>query len=271
MRDVLQRPLATAGYIHQHAKLDTERRDLIDLDKALRPLDVSFDIGTPTAANAAAYTCEYTTIGADVTISFAPTRKIPNVANVKNIVTAIAEQHLQQRERGKLVRNKEDNPITHASITGEQVIGNLIRKGTVLIPAAICPHGAWGPMFENFLFHYQPAQPLKIDPLTTPNAYTMHQMATTSPCPLGIIHTANAVWKRTRQRRFYGNSYTAPTPKEYTLGELGLGITKALASHLKKAEQHFGTHPKKRTVVNGSPPGIRHPSESGLFGDSTSD
>ena len=61
--------------------------------------------------------------------------------------------------------------------------------------------------------------------------------------PLGIVKTATAKWTATRQRAFFGHSYTAPTPREYILQKLGLAITKALALHLGNSFRKLGTHP----------------------------
>ena len=59
------------------------------------------------------------------------------------------------------------------------------------------------------------------------------------PCPRGVITAASINWKRNKHRRFFGHSYTAPTPKEYTLQQLGLTVTKAYAMHLRKASKFF--------------------------------
>jgi hypothetical protein len=59
--------------------------------------------------------------------------------------------------------------------------------------------------------------------------------ATTSPSPIGILRTADSIWKTTKQRPFFGYSYTSPTPTIYTLQKLGLGITKAFALHIRNA------------------------------------
>ena len=72
----------------------------------------------------------------------------------------------------------------------------------------------------------------------------MYRTATQSPAPTGIVHTATSRWRESHPgRTFYGHSYTAPTPREYTIQQLGLGITKALAFHLRNASRKFGTRP----------------------------
>ena len=77
-------------------------------------------------------------------------------------------------------------------------------------------------------------------------------------CPLGIVHTASANWKRCSDRKFFGHSYTAPTPVEYTLQQLGLGVVKALSIHHSHALGKFGTKPppkpRRTAVATPSPP-----------------
>ena len=79
-----------------------------------------------------------------------------------------------------------------------------------------------------------------------PNAKTMFTRATTEPCPLGILRTADYMWKQNKQQQFFGFSYTSPTPSIYTTQKLGLGITKAFTTHIRNATKisnpnHSGT------------------------------
>ncbi len=53
--------------------------------------------------------------------------------------------------------------------------------------------------------------------------------------PLGILLMADHTWKKTKQRNFFGHSYMAPTSSIYTIQKLGLGITKALTTHIRNA------------------------------------
>jgi hypothetical protein len=70
---------------------------------------------------------------------------------------------------------------------------------------------------------------------TKPNAAAMLSRITSHPCPIGILKTADSLWKTNKTRKFYGYSYTSPTPSIYTTQQLGLGITKAFATHIKNA------------------------------------
>ena len=133
------------------------------------------------------------------------------------------------------------NHRTRILLTETQSSVNYFTQNMILLPIAIDPHGRWGPMTENFLN-------LTSNPLTytflsnRPNAFTMFKRATTSPSPIGILKSADSIWKATKQRHFFGHSYTSPTPTIFTLQKLGLGITKAFALHIRNATQNWLFH-----------------------------
>ena len=87
---------------------------------------------------------------------------------------------------------------TGSKISGDALIGELIAGNTILLPISLDPHGRWGPMFENFLFHNLPKERLNF-PDDWSNATRMYDMATSYPCPLGIVPTASVRWKAKKQ------------------------------------------------------------------------
>ena len=249
----LQRPLATAGYILPTAKLQTEKPYIIASDKGARPLDVSFDLDPTITAEAAC--CPYSTCGGDVTIVRpVPPSDLSSSEDVIDTVTAAAEQHLQKwGERKKLMRVATDDPFTHSKIPGDQLIGEILQANTILIPWAFDPHGNMGPMLQTFLFGHQARSKISF-PDSRPNAALMYERATNFPCPLGIVPTAAAMWKRNGHTKFYGHSHTCPTPKEFILQKIGLAVTKAYGMHLRNASRKFGDRPPKSTPR--APPGF---------------
>ena len=252
----LQPAIATAGYIHPSSKLETEKPRLAESDPGARPLDVSFDIDPINTPDAPA-TCPYPTVGMDVTIT--PPTPAPRAStlatsvDVIETVAANAERHLQSREKGKLMRKKKPHTVTSEEVPGEHVIGDLLRKDILLFPFAIDPLGGRGPMMNNFLFGYGPREQLTF-PAWRPNAAEMYRRATSYPGPLGVLTTASINWKQNKSRKFYGHSYTAPTPKEFTLQQIGLSITKAFALHLRNSTRKMNsTHVG---VAQPPPPGL---------------
>jgi hypothetical protein len=234
----LQPALSTAGYIKPTTKLDIERRNIRTSDTGAQPFDFSFD-PDPNISPDLNTQCPYTTIGADITIanSCNATYSFDQLEDAVSSLTAIADKHLQFFERNKLKRKtKRDDSGEQNIIPGGTVIGDLISQNMILLPIAIDPHGRWGPITENFL--NLTSKPLEYTFRSDrPHALTMFQRATTSPSPIGILRTANSIWKTTKQRPFFGYSYTSPTPKIFTLQKLGLGITKAFALHIRNAHQ----------------------------------
>ena len=153
------------------------------------------------------------------------------MADIENSLTAIADKHLQSSEKSKFMQS---NKIVHHNTTQYTITGESIIKE--LLPFAIDPHGRWGPITQSFLSTSKTASktPIRFPP-TQPHALTMYSRATTHPTPTNILHTADEVWKLNKTRRFFGHSYTAPTPQIHTIQNLGLGITKAFSLHLRNS------------------------------------
>ena len=117
--------------------------------------------------------------------------------------------------------NKMDAYDPTTRINGDAVIGDLLQQNMILLPFAIDPHGRFGLILTHFLF--QPTAQLAFDfPTSRPNARIMLAKSTTSPSPIGILRTADCLWKQNKQRPFFGHSYTAPTPSIFTIQQLGL-------------------------------------------------
>jgi hypothetical protein len=234
----LQPALSTAGYIKTTTKLDVERRNIHTSDIGAQPFDFSFDPDPHISPEINTH-CPYTTIGADITIAHncKATYSFDQLEDAVSSLTAFADKHLQFFERNKLkCKTKRDDSADHNVIHGDTVIGDLLSQNMILLPIAIDPHGRWGPITENFL--NLTSKPLQYTFRSDrPNALTMFQQATTSPSPIGILRTADSIWKTTQQRPHFGYSYTSPTPKIFTLQQLGLGITKAFALHIRNAYQ----------------------------------
>jgi len=147
------------------------------------------------------------------------------------------------------MRSNRVNPTTLEVIDGDHVIRQLVQAMIIMIPFAIDPHGRWGPMTHNFLFGHSPRRHMTF---SRQSATEMYSRAYRHPCPLAIIPTASAVWKHTKNRQFFGHSYTAPTPREHALGQLGLVLTKAYGLHLRNATRKMGP-------CDASPPGLDTP------------
>jgi hypothetical protein len=78
----------------------------------------------------------------------------------------------------------------------------------------------------------------------------MYNKITHFPSPKGTLKLADHNWKLTQTQRFYGHSYSAPTPTIHTLQQIGLTITKAFAIHIRYAQRRFLDHSTTNLTPN---------------------
>ena len=240
----LQPALALAGYITPSSQLQIEKDNLNISDTHARPFDISFDPDPSPTTNNLCH-CPFSTVGADITIthSVSPS-SLPLTADVQHKLTAIADKHLQQSEKGKYMRNNKDiNPHTPScrTIQGESIIRDLINSNTILLPFVLDPHGRWGPIMQNFLTTSTSTTQLQFPP-SRPHANTMYHRSTSHPAPTAILLAADSYWKAHKTRRYFGFSHSAPTPQIHTIQSLGLGITKAFSLHIRNSIHRSTSH-----------------------------
>ena len=239
MKKFLASILATAECVPPTTtELQTEQTNMAPGFPDKKPFDVSFQ---PTPVDSAtAPPCPFRTVGLDVVIPSTPHLSPPHDSlDVIEKVSANAEMHHQSYERQKLRRDGD-------RAEGDTVIGDLLSAGHVLIPFAVDGYGGLGPMARRFLYGERTRRPLTFRH-DRPNATRMYAQASAPPAPHGVVHLASVRWKQNRTRAFYGNSYTAPTPHEYWLQQLGLCLTKAFAIHIRNSyrklmRRHSHTH-----------------------------
>eukprot|EP00985_Skeletonema_marinoi_P012317 scaffold5920_cov204-Skeletonema_marinoi.AAC.6 len=125
--------------------------------------------------------------------------------------------------------------VTGNTMTREDVLHTLSTNAKLLQIWAICPYGGMGPMLRRFLFGDDPIRPLSFTP-NKPHAARMYLESLQSSAPHGILPLANASWSSSKpaHQKFYGHSYTAPTPRIHFLQQFGLACTKAFAIHLRR-------------------------------------
>jgi hypothetical protein len=151
-------------------------------------------------------------------------------------------------EQHKLGRINKPATATTPPIHGDDVIGELYHKNMVLLPFTIEPFAHFGPMFQSFLI--SSVSPPQAPWFTTHclakfnhrYANLMYKRASTLPCTLGILASADFFWKHSdspTRCTFYGNSFTAPTPSIHTIQQLGLAISKSYSLLLTNATCTF--------------------------------
>ncbi|KAL7544667.1 hypothetical protein ACHAWF_008033 [Thalassiosira exigua] len=239
----LQILLAGAGLILSSSSVETEREGVWECNPDLKPLDMAYD-PDPTEKGIVRDVCPFASHGLDVTVTHAVSATPDlNPVNVLDTVAALAEKNLQEAEKGKLQRDGTTHVVSGLTVSGDELIGELVAKRILLTPLVIDPHGKWGPIMDYFLFDIVPDNPIRFGK-NRPNAATMYKMATSHQAPRGIVQQAHQNWAASpRRRTFFGGSHTIPTPEIYAYAKFGLTITKALALHARKARRHFGYHP----------------------------
>ena len=126
---------------------------------------------------------------------------------------------------------------------------------------AICPYGNMGPMpmLRRFLFGEDPIRPLSFT-ANRSQAEQMYRASLQSSAPHGILPLANSSWSSSKpaHQKFYGHSYTAPTPKISFLQQFGLACTKAFASHIRRPIRTQRA-PQASSGPTRAPPGLNSP------------
>ena len=240
--EALQPALATAGYIRHTSKLQIERKYISTRDISARPFDICFE-PDPTIQDTAHTPCGYAIIGADITIGNSCKPISSSTSLDVFSITAHADLHLKTFERKKFMRpDKCDTNDSSIKIDGELFMKDLLDNNMILLPFALDGHGRWSPIMDYFLSN-KSAAPTYTFRRNRNYAQQMAYKATHSPCPTGILDTADTIWKNNKSRTFFGYSYTAPTPSVHTIQQLGLGITKGFSVLLRNAIRISTPHP----------------------------
>ena len=225
----------TCFYIDNENDIEKEARGIIQALPNLRPYDFSIPINKTLITNLPKAT-PLSRIGIDVTI-ISPTNpdQLSKAAPNNNTI-----MRLRDGEKGKFVRvNGATNKLTGLTLSGDQIIGEMIKSNEVLIPMAVDPWGKFGDIFKHFLYGSKRPPPL-LDytsnaTTATPHAIAMNKLATSKKTPSGILKTANKIWQNTNPNSWYGYSYMAPDPSTWAQQQIGLGITNALVHHIQRA------------------------------------
>mmetsp|Transcript_7063 Transcript_7063/g.12804 ORF Transcript_7063/g.12804 Transcript_7063/m.12804 type:complete len:213 (-) Transcript_7063:65-703(-) len=181
-----------------------------------------------------AMSCHFPSIGGDILIpplqrkQQSPTPKMPLTQAWSN-----TDRNLWVKELGKLMIMAVDVTTNTPKVAGEQATKDLIETGTILIPMVIDRLCRVGPIMHHFPCSI--GCPIPGNILNTClQANAMVKYTLSPDCPSGIITHVCTDWKCNRTRQFYERSHTTPTPREHTIQQLSMSITKAYGNHLRK-------------------------------------
>ena len=234
---VMERICPTAQYCRSKDDIEKEQRGKVKEAASKRPFDWSFHINSLTSSNLKRGS-HLSEIGFDVTI-IGPSVPFTHHANANPQINS--NSLLMVGERDKFIRKRASSCAKSGiTLSGDQFIGKLYQSNRGFIPQAMDRWGAWGPLFERFLLGTREAPAIMTyDKTITPNAALMNERACSLNIPYGILNTANKRWIDAHPDSWFGNSYMDSSPKIWALGQLGLGFTKALVTHIKSADKRI--------------------------------
>ena len=134
----------------------------------------------------------------------------------------------------KFQRRGKSDKATKVTLSGDEIIGDIIRSCKALIPIAVSPHGHLGSLIERFLYGTD-ALPITNFTDGRVHAEAASRVARSPKVPRAVLQRANDIWKTDNPDTFYGTSYKAMDPMRYFQQQLGLTISKAISSHLIRA------------------------------------
>jgi len=192
-------------------------------------MDMSFDVSH--SAGDSVFRCPLSKIGFDMTCihnDISPDPMIP-IAQYNNLNLQLeeGEQKKFQRARGGT------DPITKVSLSGDQIIGEIVNNDMGLIPMAISPYGKFGSIANRFWYGTHARIPPKL--LTSkdrPNAIKAAKLSVGAKVPSGVLHRANKVWRLQHPGKMYGGSYKAMDPMTHTNQLFGRLVCTANGAHI---------------------------------------
>ena len=191
-------------------------------------------------------------MGIDITIAAPRTCSSRQTASAQQNIRS-HYRHLQLTEKNKLLRAKRYDQNSDNSIPGEDVIAELLDLNHLLIPGAIDPFGDIGPALRRLLYGVEPMQPGPTFNHKKPMARAMFQKAYSPAAPSGILQLANEIWTRQKEdeaaRPWYGENYLEPCPCMWATQQLGLGIVRPMANHIRYSKFRSENNHNTNTFV----------------------
>ena len=234
---ILERVLPLVKLVKSPNEVESQKKKLVRSLRNTRtaPFDVSFKINHYIGESH--FKSPLKRVGLDVIITHASDSQSspPQTAQPNHI-----QLQLQEGEKAKYHRQKGGtNPVTKETLSGDQIVGELLDDGMSLVPMAVSPYGLFGGASQRFWYgtekHYYP--PPK---LSKPNAIRAANIATSLKVPYNILQRANDVWRFKRPGEFFGGSYKAMDPKTYVNQQFGRLVCVANGSHIIRAMETLG-------------------------------
>ena len=248
----ITRLLCDTNIIPSPSATAIEPEGIVSFESSLRPYDFCFHPDARCWAQDDAI-IEAPTIGIDFT--FAPPQPTipPADAGALSIMEA-HNRHLQRMEKKKLVSGRKVDESSVVRINGDTICEDLLEQGHILIPGVIDQFGGLGPTLQRFYFgsNPDPPPPSLFSP-SQRNAEAMFHLANSNRCPSNIMQWAGDAWTKKKSEAdniWYGDSYLAPSPRIWALQQIGIGLVKSMAFHVKHA--NFEATSRRRFLKNNA-------------------
>ena len=152
-------------------------------------------------------------------------------------------------ERGKFQRRGKTDKQTMISLTGDEIIGDILKHNMGFIPIAISPHGRTSGLFNRHMYGTPVAPCPEFDKkrIHAPAAY---RLAASNKVPWNVLQRADDLWRHEHPNTSYSGSYHAMSPRRWFDHELGLITSSAIASHLIRAHNKNRAKPAVECLVS---------------------
>ena len=236
---IFKRLLVTAKLIPGASSVEKELRNLLQLAPKLRPFDLSVKLDHVIGKDRWRTTLDR--IGFDVTVisSAASSSAASQTAQQKDSNTRLCDG-----ERKKYRRNGYTDKDTGVTLTGDEIIGEILSTNCALVPITVTEFGQLGSLACRFLYGTA-AMTIPTFNDDEVNAKAAAELARSNKLPRGVLPRANAIWRRECPDEFYGYSYKAMDPTTWAEQQLGLVMSRAISNQIIRAHKQVKAQPLK--------------------------
>ena len=244
LASLLSSLLREVNLIATNASVTTEPTGIVRALPSLRPFDICIHFDH--VLDNSAWRTPLSRLGFDVTIT-PPCH--PPLSNT-SLTAAQPNQkklRLQEGERMKFQRNGKTDQDTMMSLSGDEIIGDIIHNNMALIPIPVTPHGSLGALFNRFLTNTKVGQPPSFS-ASRPNAIAAYDIARSRLVPKGLFQHADRLWQQHNPETAHSGSYKAYTPSANYNQRIGLILSTSISSHLKRC-YHKNAHAREQRII----------------------
>ena len=270
LAELLKRATMLAGLTSTPECVQKETPRVINKLPNLRPFDISILLDP--SLDDTAWRVPLHQVGLDVVIIHSNASSSPSISRTAR--QNELKLRLWNGEKKKYQRRGKTDKQTMISLSGDDIIGEILDQNMGFIPFAVSPGGHIGGLGSALLYGNDPLpcpEFKRRDKTKCVNAEAAYKLACSTKMPHGILRRANDIWKRKNPNLSFSGSYKAMDPMSWCNQQLGLVTCNVVSSHLIRAHGKNRTKRPVRCLVDEEcqcPDKIEHwelpPSESDL-------